>query len=396
MSNFIKAERVVATALGLLLREQTLPQLVWRDAVGDFAGAKGDAVTIRLPAYAPARARALRSGDTRIKDQLFESKLVLDLTTDVYKDIPITDEELTLDIVDFSAQVLNPVLVGIAERNELEIANVINDAPYYRTITHDLSADDVQKTTVTAKQALDAAYVPGQGRVLLVGSSFEAALLMSDKLVHADKSGSTETLRDGMVGRISGFTVVSSPMIADDTAIAFHRTAFAMANRAPRIPDSIKWGATQSFQGYAIRVVKSFDHDRMEERFIADSWVGANHILDDGFYVNNRFVPATEPGVTLADQTAVTGESDDELFTATNHGLRVGDTVKFPSLTGGTGLSTATKYYVIASGLTANTFRVSTTAGGATVNYSSDVTAGSVAQLASPKLTRAVKIQVVD
>ena len=38
MSTFLKAERVVATALGLLLREITLPAYVWRDAVGDFAG----------------------------------------------------------------------------------------------------------------------------------------------------------------------------------------------------------------------------------------------------------------------------------------------------------------------------------------------------------------------
>lgn len=396
MSTFIKAERVVATALGLLVREQTLPQLVWRDAVGDYAGARGDAVTIRLPAYAPARSRLLRSGDTRIKDELHESKIVLELTTDVYKDVPITDEQLTLDIADFGAQVLNPVLIGIAERNELEIANVINNAPYYRTITHDLSADDVQKTVVAAKQALDASYVPGQGRVLLVGSTLEAALLTSDKLVHADKSGSTETLRDGLVGRIAGFTVVTSPMIKDDEAVAFHKTAFAMANRAPVVPAGVPWGETRSFQGYAIRVVRSFDPDRVEDRFIADSWVGANHVLDDGYFANGRFVPTSEPGVTMGSQTAVTGESDDELFTAAGHGLRVGDTVKFPDLTGGTGLSTGTTYHVIGSGLTANTFRVSTTAGGATVNFSSDVTAGSVAQLASPKLTRAVKIKVVD
>ena len=38
MSDFIKATKVVSTALGLLLRELTLPSLVWRDAAGDFRG----------------------------------------------------------------------------------------------------------------------------------------------------------------------------------------------------------------------------------------------------------------------------------------------------------------------------------------------------------------------
>lgn len=50
MSDFIKAEKVVATGLGLLEREVVLPRLVWRDAaIADVRGAKGDTITCRLP-----------------------------------------------------------------------------------------------------------------------------------------------------------------------------------------------------------------------------------------------------------------------------------------------------------------------------------------------------------
>src|SRR5665647_2291845 len=48
---FIKATKVVSTALGVLERETILPQLVWRDAAGDFAGVYNDTVTIRVRAY---------------------------------------------------------------------------------------------------------------------------------------------------------------------------------------------------------------------------------------------------------------------------------------------------------------------------------------------------------
>lgn len=60
------------------------------------------------------------------------------------------------------------------------------------------------------------------------------------------------------------------------------------------------------------------------------------------------------------------------VFTKTGHGLSAGDKIKLTT-TGAlpTGLAVGTAYYVIATGLTSSTFRVSTTAGGSAVNTSS-------------------------
>lgn len=73
------------------------------------------------------------------------------------------------------------------------------------------------------------------------------------------------------------------------------------------------------------------------------------------------------------------GEADDELFTATAHGLSnvTSDTVIFEVNASGTlptGLSADTEYYVIAAGLTANKFSVSATSGGSAVNITTDGT----------------------
>ena len=95
---------------------------------------------------------------------------------------------------------------------------------------------------------------------------------------------------------------------------------------------------------------------------------------------------------------AITAEADDEVVTLVGglpHGFRVGDRVEFIRLTGGTGLSgrpiasinsasrasKPTRYYVIASGLTRNAFKVSTTLGGGAVNISADATAGWVRRM---------------
>ncbi len=94
-NTFIKATKVVRTALGVLERETVLPNLVWRDAGGDFAGAYGDTISLRVPAYTMARTRTLRAGTPIQVDELTETKVDVTLDTDVYKGINVSDENLS-------------------------------------------------------------------------------------------------------------------------------------------------------------------------------------------------------------------------------------------------------------------------------------------------------------
>jgi coat protein Gp5 len=395
MSSFIKAEKVVSTSLGLLIRELVLPRLVWRDAKFDYTGAKDDTISLRLPAYAPARTRALRSGDARVKDNLTETKVDVTLDTDVYKDIGISDEELTLDIANFGEQVLNPVVQGIGLQLEQEIADVITGAEYQNTIAYTYSSGEpYADIALEARALLSNAHVPLAGRVLAVGSNIEKEFLGSTKFNEADKSGSTETLREAIIGRVAGFDVVSVPSFDPDEAYAFHRTAYAMSQRAPIVPSGAPWGATQSYQGLAIRTVRVFDPNEVEDRFVADSWIGATAVTDDGYFdANGKFVPTSGdntvgPAITLAESEA----DDDIIDTATAHGFVAGDKVRFPALTGGAGLSKDTDYYVIAANLAARTFQVSTTKGGSAALFTTDITAGTVSEEARPMMVRSVKV----
>jgi hypothetical protein len=75
---------------------------------------------------------------------------------------------------------------------------------------------------------------------------------------------------------------------------------------------------------------------------------------------------------------AVTGAAATDIFTSTAHGFVAGNEVRFSALTGGAGIVAGTSYFVIAANLTANTFQVSLTPGGATVDVTSNLTAGTV------------------
>ena len=88
-------------------------------------------------------------------------------------------------------------------------------------------------------------------------------------------------------------------------------------------------------------------------------------------------------GINAPTLGAVTAVAATDLFTRTAHGLEVGNPVRFTGLTGGAGITPGKTYYVIASGLTANDFRVSATLGGATIDVTTDLTAGTVHRAAA-------------
>ena len=74
----------------------------------------------------------------------------------------------------------------------------------------------------------------------------------------------------------------------------------------------------------------------------------------------------------------VTAAASTDLFSLTAHGYVAGSPATFRGLTGGAGITAEQEYFVIASGLTADLFRVSATLGGSTINITTDLTGGTV------------------
>lgn len=295
-NEFIKAEVVVNAALGILEREVVLPSLVWRDAVSDFKGAKNDTVSIRLPAYVNSRKRALRGGAARTRDNLHQRKVDVTLTSDLYNDIPVSDEELNLDIVDFGTGIINPVLAAIVRGYEDEVVTLMEGATY--AVDMDFDVDDPHGSLVDAGTALNLASVPAAGRGFVCGANVAAAITKSDLIRNNNSAAdvASAALKDAVVARVAGFTIVSAVALDPDEAFAFHKTAYALSSRAPSVPAGAPWGAVASAGGFAIRTVRVFDPDAVEDRLIADAWVGTNTVKDHGtINANGKFVPSIDP-----------------------------------------------------------------------------------------------------
>lgn len=86
-------------------------------------------------------------------------------------------------------------------------------------VTGDIS-DNTTYGLVVAKmwQELSSRDVPMDGRFLIASPAVYAALLQDNRFINAFASGSTDPLRNGLVGRILGFTVYLSTNTPDPTS----------------------------------------------------------------------------------------------------------------------------------------------------------------------------------
>jgi hypothetical protein len=310
----IKAERVVSTMLGLLERESVLSRMLWRDPAGDFRGAKGDAITIRLPAYTKAKTRLLRSGDPRVASSLTERKVIVELTHDLYERVEITDEELTLDIDNFDRQVTAPVANALVRGIEDASISLLEDATYDLNVNFDDFARPYD-AIVRARRKLNDARVPMDGRVIVVGSAVDELLLTDDLFVKANESGSTDALREARTGRIAGVNVYQIPGLEPGEAYMFHRTAYVLSTRAPMVPRGAPWGTTMDWEGFALRVVMAIDPEEVVDNFNADTWYGTNIVQDygtidaDGFFEPSENPDISQPPDVFVRAVKLTGGS---------------------------------------------------------------------------------------
>ena len=285
---FLKPTVINRSALKLLEREIVLPRLVWNYASAEFRGAYNDVVNLRLPAVLSSREYAWRNNRASeiVVDDLTETLVPVTLNHDIYSAVGITDEELTLDIVDFNEQVMMPQVKAVARGLEDLIADTMEGATYAsgHTLAIADSSNALWTTLIEARRLHNVANVPRDSRVLLVGSDVEAEMLTDDKFNRVDSAGdgAVSALREATITRLAGFTIVGSNAIDPETAIAFHPTAFAFANVAPAVPDGVVKGSRDTYAGLALRWIRDYEAMKLRDRSVISSFAGCTSVEDDG------------------------------------------------------------------------------------------------------------------
>lgn len=280
---FLTPTVIARTAIGALTQDLVLPRLVSRDAEADFAGQQGTVVNVRVPATvtgggARTYTQTQRDAATPIVlDRLAETTIPVAMGPILYKGVPVTDEDFTFQLTDFTSQVLDPLtqVVGVGAENVL--VTEMNTFTASTTIVPDIDGSDLHDAILEARMALNKRNVPQAGRVMAVSPEIELLLLKdaANRLVRYDASGSPEALRNATIGRLYGMSVVVANELTANSLIIFTREAFTFVMRAPVVPAGVNFGQGVSYQGLALRFIRDYDSAFLQDRAIVSAFAGA-------------------------------------------------------------------------------------------------------------------------
>ncbi|MBT2400269.1 P22 phage major capsid protein family protein [Streptomyces sp. ISL-100] len=276
MANIFAVSDVVAkNAASLLKAELVLGRLVFRDAEAEFAGGRGDTVRVRVPRV--IEAQPFTGSTSAVTSTLNEQTVPVKLNTHAMSGIELSAKDMTLNVENFSAQVLMPQVAGVAKRVEKEIAGAIQPVIDAGTLTIDPA--NPRDAITEAGEILDTREVDAKSRVLVVDPKIKRVLLMDPNLSNVDSAGSPSALRDAIVGRLHGFDIYMTPYITG--AVAMTREAFAAAIKAPAKPYSVNGASAtdEDGQSYAMTWFVAFEGESRQERSIVEAFVGAT-VLD--------------------------------------------------------------------------------------------------------------------
>lgn len=273
-NTFLTPSIIAREALMVLRNNAVMANLVHRDFSREFVAGVGDTITIRKPATFEAKEY---NGAITVQDATENSVTVkMDKHLDV--SFPVTSKELTMDIADFSAQLLVPAMQAFQDKIDGYLLAL--GAAVTQKVT---SSDDIRKDVVEARKYLTAAAAPLTERRFVYNSDTEADLLNTDLFISAEKVGDEGTaLREASLGRKFGmdFYVDQNADAAKVGGLAFHKNAFALVTRPLALPAGAASAAIVDYDGFGLRVVYGYDMNTKTDTISIDMLCGVK-TLDD-------------------------------------------------------------------------------------------------------------------
>lgn len=309
---FVKGQKLAQTALALLRKQVKAPGLfTYKFGIADFRGAEGDVVNIKRPAVLVAREKPWRGDDAIVVDRLANSKIQVKLNRHIYSAVALSPEEETLDEIDYVRDVQAPQVSAVLDFFENIVVGALRAASFVFGVTFNTASSsevekDARKVAVRARKLAQKAHWPLTGRYWLVGANVSEAIATHDKLLEVDAAGLPEALREGVVGRLGGWTIVELDALGDDESYFVHETAIGIATVAPAVPNGVaKGGGVAAGNGLAVTQLWDYDSDHLKDRSIVHAFAGATAVLDPEQGADGSIVRDENDEVVLKFQRAI-------------------------------------------------------------------------------------------
>ena len=209
ITNFIP-EVWSAAILEALRAKLVFPSLCNRDYEGDIREA-GD--TVHITGYNDVTVHEYVRGQAITVDDVTDKEAaVLKIDQSDYFAFKVNDLDKTQAKADLTGKFTNSAAYNMMKNVETYISNLMDAAVSTpaKTVAVGTPAD-AYLAVVEAGRKLDVQNVPDEGRWLVVSPDFYALLLQDSRFIEGTEAGHN-TLLNGVVGQVRGFTVVSPTM----------------------------------------------------------------------------------------------------------------------------------------------------------------------------------------
>ena len=279
MANTILTPDIIAReALMVLRNNAVMANLVHRDYSEEFVGAVGDTITVRKPATFVANEY---NGSISVQDAT-ETGVAVKMDKHLDVSFAVTAKQMTLDIADFSKQLLVPAMQAFADKVDKMLIALEAEA----TSRHPHASGAVAPADlIAARKFLTENAAPMADRRFVVGATAEADLLSNELFVSAEKVGDAGTaLREASLGRKFGMDIYVDQNISKNggytPSIAFHKNAMALVSRPLALPNGAAKAAIVNYDGFGLRVVYGYDMNTKTDTISIDMLCGVK-LLDD-------------------------------------------------------------------------------------------------------------------
>ncbi len=232
-NTFLTPSVIAQEALMLLESNMVLGNLVYRDHAKEFTGAKvGDTVSVARPASFVANEY---DGATLVVQDAVESSVSLQLEKHFDTSFKVSSKQMTLEIKDFSQQLLQPAMLSIAEAIDTYVSTVLAKIG---TVAPDGTAAGNKPTTIggvaSIRQAVFQNKIP-RPWYGVVSPTYETSLLSIDGLMKANERGDDgEALREARMGRSFGIDWWGAHNLDDSAFTTGTQTSGAIAADAAK------------------------------------------------------------------------------------------------------------------------------------------------------------------
>lgn len=199
-NEFISVKEIARQTLPRLIENLVFPNLIHKDYSNDFVAGKGAKIQVKKPVVLTAEEFDESTGTTpqNIKEQSVE--VTLDKLATV--DVEFGAIERVVNVDDLNRLFVIPAAEALAQKINSDGLELYKDIPYVSGKAG--TTPSALKDLAAVRKALNANKVPTSDRKAIWDTEADAKFTTIDAIVNAEKSGTTQALREGSIGRVFG------------------------------------------------------------------------------------------------------------------------------------------------------------------------------------------------